>query len=174
MALQELKELAMAANRAKYPNLPESARYIGKFSDKTANGLTRCIIEWLRLNGQQAERISVTGRYIDNTRVATDCLGTKKKIGSGRWIKPTMQKGTADISATINGRSVKIEVKISEDRQSEAQRQYQRQVEAAGGVYMIAKTFDGFMMQYKKIAQAGGLGFDDEKTTRITLGYEQR
>jgi hypothetical protein len=163
MAIQELKELALAENRAKYPNLPDYARTIHKYSDRTANGLTRCIIDWLRLNGHQAERISVTGRYIDKSKVVSDCVGNKRVLGSGQWIKPTMQVGTADISAIIRGRSVKIEVKIGTDRQSEAQKEYQKQVETAGGVYMVAKSFDDFIVLYRKIAQAGGLGFDEVK-----------
>lgn len=158
MAIQELKELALAENRAKYPNLPDYARTIHKYSDRTANGLTRCIIDFLRFNGQQAERIAVTGRYVDESKLVTDSLGNKRKIGSGKWIRGAMQVGTADISATIQGRSVKIEIKIGTDRQSEAQKQYQQQVEAAGGVYMIAKNFDDFLIAYKKIAHAGSKG----------------
>ena len=158
MALQELKELALAENRAKYPNLPDYARAIHKYNDRTANGLTRCIIDFLRFNGHQAERIAVTGRYIDETKLVTDSLGNKRKIGSGKWIKTTMQAGTADISATIFGRSVKIEVKIGPDRQSEAQKRYQKQIETAGGVYIIPKSFDDFLVEYKKIAHAGSKG----------------
>jgi hypothetical protein len=48
---------------------------------------------------------------------------------------------------------VKIEVKIGRDRQSEAQVEYQRQVEAAGGVYVIAKTFDGFLTWYDEFVK---------------------
>lgn len=43
----ELEQLALVANRFKYPLLPESARYIGKYTDKAANGLTNCVIEFL-------------------------------------------------------------------------------------------------------------------------------
>jgi hypothetical protein len=42
-----------------------------------------------------------------------------------QWTKGTSTAGSADISATIKGRSVKIEVKIGKDRQSEAQKKYQ-------------------------------------------------
>ena len=59
--------------------------------------------------------------------------------------------GTADISATIGGRSVKIEVKVGRDRQSEAQRIYQQQVEAAGGIYYIATDFESFVKWYNEL-----------------------
>ena len=55
-----------------------------------------------------------------------------------------MQVGSADISATIEGRSVKIEIKVGSDRQSEAQKRYQQQVENAGGTYFIATSFEQF------------------------------
>ena len=120
------------------------------FTDKTANGLTKCIVTWITINGYQAERISNTGRYIDNSKIVTDCMGFQKRIGSAQYIKGSGTNGTADISATIKGKSVKIEVKIGADRQSEAQKKYQEMIERAGGIYFIAKDFDEFITFYKK------------------------
>ena len=147
-ALKELKALYLAENRKKYPSLPEAARVPPRYSDRDANSLTRCIIDFIRLSGGQAERIAVTGRYIDNTRIVTDVTGRQRRIGSGTWIKPSMQPGTADLSATINGRSVKIEIKIGRDRQSTAQKKYQEQIEQSGGIYLICKSFQDFHNWY--------------------------
>jgi len=149
--LQQLYELADMKHKEKYPDMPDAYRYVGKFSDKTANGLTKCIIEWIRLNGGQAERISVQGRYIDSSKVITDVIGRQRKIGSGKYIPSSMQKGSADISSTIKGKSVKIEVKIGRDVQSEAQKEYQAQIERAGGIYLIAGSFEEFLNKYNKI-----------------------
>jgi hypothetical protein len=120
--------------------------YVAKkiYLDKTANALTYAIISWINLNGYQAERISTTGRYVDNSKIVTDVLGNRKKIGSGKYIKGTGTNGSADISATIKGKSIKIEVKIGKDKQSEAQIKYQQMIEKAGGIYFIAKNFDEF------------------------------
>jgi hypothetical protein len=63
-----------------------------------------------------------------------------------------MQRGTADISATIHGKSVKIEIKVGKDRQSEAQKRYQEQVERAGGVYIVIRDFDQFEAWYNAIS----------------------
>lgn len=57
----------------------------------------------------------------------------------------SMQNGTADISATIWGRSVKIEVKIGNDKQSQDQKNYQKSIENAKGYYLIVKDFDSFL-----------------------------
>lgn len=141
--LQQLTELDWQVRCANTRMRPD---YVvkTKFSDKTANGLTKAIISWINLNGYQAERISTTGRWIDNSKIVTDVLGNRKKIGSGKYIKGTGTNGSADISATIKGKSIKIEVKIGKDRQSEAQIKYQQMIEKAGGIYFIAKNFDNF------------------------------
>jgi hypothetical protein len=81
---------------------------------------------------------------IDNRKTYTDVIGRTKTIGSTKYIPTTGTKGSADISATIAGKSVKIEVKIGKDRQSEHQKVYQDQIENAGGDYFIAKDFDSF------------------------------
>ena len=143
-SIKHLKQLEVQARAAKSPSMPIAYIIPTKFNDKTANGLTQCIIEWLRLNNCQAERINNTGRQLDNRKVVEDCMGFRKTIGSSRWIKGTGSNGTADISATIKGRSLKIEVKIGSDKQSQDQKEYQQSVESAGGVYIVAKDFQSF------------------------------
>lgn len=148
MSLNRLKALALEQDKLKYPSFPDKFRSIYKYTDKTANGLTRCITDWINFSGGQAERISSTGRVIDNRQTYTNAIGQVVTIGSTKYIPGTGTKGTADISATVNGRSVKIEVKIGKDRQSEAQKTYQAKIEAAGGVYIIAKDFGSFLEWY--------------------------
>lgn len=141
-ALKILEDLAFAAKREKYPDQPYLLK--PKFTDKSANGLTKAIIAFLRLQGHQAERISNTGRVIDGRKTYTDVLGHRRTIGSVQWIPSSGTRGTADISATIAGKSIKIEVKHGRDKQSEAQRRYQADVERSGGIYYIARDFESF------------------------------
>jgi len=137
--------------KRKYPNVPEHAIPRMKFTDNTTNNLTKCVVNFINYSGYQAERISNTGRYIDESRTVTDVLGQKRKIGSGKFIPGTGTNGTADISATIHGRSVKIEIKFGKDRQSEVQKKYQEQIEKAGGIYVIVKDFDSFLIWYNNL-----------------------
>jgi hypothetical protein len=146
--LDRLKHLKQEAMLQSYPNVPKYALSTPKYEDKTANGLTKCIIEFLQLSNHQAERINTMGRPIDNRKQVTDVIGRTKTIGSMTWGKSTATKGSADISATIQGRSVKIEVKIGADRQSEDQKVYQANIEKSGGKYWIAKNFDDFIKKY--------------------------
>jgi hypothetical protein len=150
MTLKELSQFDHA-QRCKTTSMPSDYVPMNKFSDKTANSFTKAIITYLKLHGCQAERISSMGRVIDETKTFTDAVGFTRKIGSVKYIKGTSTNGTADISATIKGKSVKIEVKIGKDRQSDAQKKYQEDVERAGGIYLIAKDWDGFIQTIKKI-----------------------
>lgn len=146
-AVRELEELADIANAKAHPQFAKYAPK-AKYRDDTANGCTRCIIDYIRLYGGQAERVNTTGVPIDRRREVTDVLGHSRTIGSVEWRIGGGTKGSADISATIKGRSVKIEVKIGRDRQSEAQKAYQKQVEAAGGLYYVARDFTSFVQWY--------------------------
>lgn len=139
--------------RKKPYNKPEEVKRLeqvtgNKHRDDTANGLTRCIIAYIKYKGGQAERINTTGVPIDRRRQVTDVLGRSRTIGSVEWRRGGGTVGSADISATIKSKAVKIEVKIGHDRQSPAQRQYQQAVEQAGGLYFVAKDFTSFVAWY--------------------------
>lgn len=130
-AVKELELLYHEAKKTKYKNVPENYLVFTKFRDDKTNDLTKCVIAYTRLKDHFIERVSSTGRFIN-----------------GKWIKGTGTNGTADLSAVIDGKSVKIEIKCraTKDRQSEAQKNYQKQIEKAGGIYLIVRDFT----EYKK------------------------
>jgi hypothetical protein len=112
---------------------------------KTANGLTKLICNFLNWTGSNATRISSAGRYIE----AKNSQG-HKIAGGGTYIPSTTRIGTSDITATIKGRSVKIEIKI-EDKASEYQLREQERERAAGGYYEFISTPEEFFLLYDKI-----------------------
>jgi hypothetical protein len=121
-----------------------------KWSDNSANALTKCVIAYITYKGGQAERISSQGQYREGAKiqVGTGEIAYHKQL-PGKWTPGQSTKGTADISSTIRGRSVKIEIK-QKDKQSDVQKQYQAAIERAGGVYIIVRTFDDFVVWYKQ------------------------
>lgn len=147
-SVKHLEEMYLAFQKKKYPGIPDKVLVTQSYRDDTANALTKCIIDYIRFTGGQAERINTTGRPIDRRITYTDVIGRRCVAGSIEWIPGTSTNGSADISATISGKSVKIEVKIGRDRLSEAQKQYQRDIEAAGGMYFIAKNLSEFIVWY--------------------------
>ena len=145
-----LRALEIEDKRDKYPSIPESYIPLTDWKDNSANSLTKCVIAWITYMGGQAERISSQGQYREGKKiqVGTGTLSHSKQL-PGKWTPGQSTKGTADISATIKGRSVKIEIK-QKDKQSEVQKQYQQAIERAGGVYIIVRTFDEFVEWYQK------------------------
>lgn len=125
-------------------------------SDNNTNGLTRCILKFLKYEGCQAERINTMGKMVDNRQIVKDVVGLVREVGSKSWQKGTGTKGSADISATIPvvisgikvGVSVKIEVKFGKDRQSADQKKYEANINSSGGVYTIARNMDDFIGWY--------------------------
>ena len=116
---------------------------------KTANGLTTFICNFLLWKRHRATRINSTGRLIDGTEKGP----TGNVIGVKKWIPGSTRKGTADISATIQGRSVMIEIKVGNDKPSDYQMKEQQLERNAGGVYEFIKTPEMFFDLYDKILQ---------------------
>ena len=135
-----MKERYNAAHKAwfqeQYPNAWKDGLYspppmptINK-----ANGLTKYITNFLFWKGHRATRVNVQGRIV-----------------KGKWIPSTTRKGTADISATIKGRSVQIEVKVGKDRPRPEQLQEQERERKAGGIYEFISTPEQFLELYDKV-----------------------
>ena len=122
--------MAVEAARKKYPAVPDYALPKIKYNDTTANGLTACIVDFIRFNGGYAVRINTQGQYKENI---------------GKWVKGSTTKGTADVHAVVNGKHLSIEVKIGRDRQSEAQKQTEERIIQAGGLYFIARDLPSFI-----------------------------
>ena len=148
-ALDELRQLDLADRCRKYPNAPAHAIAPARFSDRTSNGLTQCILRWLRLKGFYAVRVTTTGRKLKDTSVV-DVVG-RTRIMPGTWIPGTTRPGTADIHSVINSRHCSIEVKIRGDHMSPAQEQTRKDVVRAGGCYFIARDFESFYVWFKNL-----------------------
>ena len=67
---------------------------------------------------------------------------------AGKWTYSQTRKGTADISATIKGRSVMIEIKVGRDKASDYQLREQELERKAGGVYEFISNPEQFILWY--------------------------
>lgn len=114
---------------------------------ETSNGLTNFVMNFIKWNGWRSTRINVSGRLIEQPEKQESgvILGTKK------WMHSMTRKGTADISATIKGRSVMIEIKVGKDKPREHQLLEQERERAAGGIYEFVYTPDEFIELYDRI-----------------------
>jgi len=147
---QELEAMRLEAYKIKNKSLYERGPgyYMGSIivkRPKSAAQLEKLIIEFLKRKGHQAEKINTSGRVINNQKTFVDVVGRTRIIGSSTYIPTTGTKGSADISAIINGKPVKIEVKFSKsDRQSDYQKQYEQDVKRSGGLYWLVRNQDEF------------------------------
>ena len=144
---QRIQALEWTYLKTKHPSVPEHCLAKTAWSDKNANGLTKMIVSFIQMSGYQAERINTMGTY-RAAKKYTNLDGVTRTVGKGSYTKSGSTPGSADISATINGRSVKIEIKIGSDRQSDAQKAYEKAIVQAGGWYLICKNFDDFIDWY--------------------------
>lgn len=124
----------------------------GQYSEPTypqvskANGLQKMIENYINWSGYRATRINNIARLPDKqVKTASGLVFSEK-----RFSKAT-RKGQADISSTINGRSVMFEVKIGRDKPSEHQLKEQAKERAAGGEYFFTSTPDEFFEQFDSI-----------------------
>ena len=90
-AIETLTTLKYQEAKEKFPGVPDFAIPKTKYSDKTANDLTKCIIDFIRVTGGHAERIANMGKQI----------GTGK---NRKWIPSSGTRGTADIHSMKAGR----------------------------------------------------------------------
>jgi hypothetical protein len=101
-----------------------------------ANDLTKFVINYLTLNGHFASRIQSQGQYHPK---------------HSRWVKSKVRRGIGDIIACIDGRFVMIEIKAGKDRQSEYQKQVEKDVNESGGYYWIVRHPDEFIAKLRTI-----------------------
>lgn len=135
-SLKILSEMAWNYSVRKNPSVPDEARHRYKYSDRDANSLTRCIVDFINFSGGTATRINSQGQY--------DAL-------LKRWRKGMTRKGTPDVIGVLNGKSLNVEVKVGKDKMSLEQWQVKTDIENAGGYYHVAKNFQDFYEWINKI-----------------------
>lgn len=109
-----------------------------------ASELTDAIISYIKMTGGAARSINNSVPYDKN---------------KGVYLSGIVRRGTEDITCTMPivfsgvkiGLHVGVEVKIGKDRQSEYQKRREEELTKAGGVYIIAKTFDQFKQDWDNI-----------------------
>lgn len=105
-----------------------------------ANGLTQAVVNFLNWSGHRATRVQVQGQMMIEKY--------RGHVVNHGFRPTTTRKGTADISATIAGRSVMIEIKADNDKPSGAQILEQARERAAGGQYEFIYNIDQFFEWY--------------------------
>lgn len=142
-----LRDLATAYMELKYKAIPAHCRPVKKFTDNSANNLTTAILAYFEIQGVKAWRQASEGRYLPEKRVA-NVIGQMITVEKGRFIpRGKATKGIGDICAVVMGQFITIEVKYGKDYQRPEQKEFQKDIEASGGIYFIVKTWNDFIFQ---------------------------
>ena len=99
------------------------------------NALTKAIDNYVTFRGGYCMRINVAGFY-------------RQDVG---YIKSGSTLGVPDLITVHNGRLIGVEVKTGSDTQSNEQKAVQAKIQAANGVYIIARTFDQFKVEFDNV-----------------------
>ena len=65
--------------------------------------------------------------------------------------RPVKQKGVADLIECYYGLNIAIEFKIDKNGQSDEQKQYQKDIESSGGIYLLIYQFDDLVQELAKL-----------------------
>ena len=149
----QLRALKLADMEKRFPSaFLASGGYnqrIKPYSDTTSNGLTRCILDFLNFSGHWAVRVNVQGQArvqrIPKFNILSGQVEQHEKV---QWTKSMTKRGVPDIDAIIEGKPVKIEVKIKGDRIRDEQTEQGQRIEAAGGLYFVARNMPLFLDWY--------------------------
>lgn len=126
-----LNQMKIAHWQKEYPNFPLSAMPKPNYQCNSTNGLTACIVDFIRFNGGYVARTNTTGI-----------------MRAGKWTKGGGTKGAADLNCVINGQSVQVEIKFGKDTIRPAQVKQMEKVRAAGGIFYVATDLASFYQWY--------------------------
>lgn len=100
-----------------------------KLEDRTAPGITKCVISYITLLSGYASEIDNRGFWNKELQ-----LFTKSKT----------ENGFPDIAIVLNGRFIGAEIKAARDRMFKDQYKVAAKIRAAKGFYVEVRDFEGF------------------------------
>lgn len=145
-ALQVLTAMDKVDRENKSPSIPPNYIQGTKFAEKNANNVEKAIEKFASIVGFLAERTKVQGRKMGATYKDT-AMG-RLTVSKEKFVTSTGRKGSSDMKLVIQGQYIACEIKFGRDTQKVDQKKYQADVERNGGVYIIVKTFEDFLIWY--------------------------
>lgn len=145
-ALSVLAEMDKIYRERKSPSMPANYIVANKFKEKNANDIEKAIEKFASLVGFLAERTKTQGRLMQASYKQT-AMG-RVQTSKEKFVPSTSRKGSSDIKIILAGQFIACEIKFGNDRQRTDQKKYQEDVERNGGIYLIVKTFEDFLIWY--------------------------
>lgn len=128
-ALAHLCQLVDQRKAQRSPNYPAKRIPRSKYSDVTANGLKRCIVDYLNLSGHFAIKLTSTGTY---------------RADLQKFVASQQRSGMPGVLACVNGQFIGVEVKIGTEQLSKEQKETIVGLIRADVSVYVARDFQGF------------------------------
>lgn len=145
MVLQSMDKID---REIKSPSIPASYIVGTKFKESNANDIEKAIEKFASIVGFLAERTKTQGRLMEAKY--KDTPQGRLTVSKQKFVTSTSRKGSSDMKLLIKGQPIYCEIKFGRDTQKVDQKKYQEDVERNGGVYIIVKTFEDFLIWYVK------------------------
>jgi len=145
-ALQVLSQMDAIQRRLDAPSIPPQYVVGTKYTEKNANDIEKAIERFARIVGFHAERTKTQGRLMGATY--KDTPNGRLTVSKEKFVTSTSRKGSSDMKLLIKGSLITAEIKFGKDTQKADQKKYQQDIERNGGIYVIFKTFEDFLIWY--------------------------
>lgn len=164
-ALSVLSMMDKIHREIKSPSMNPNYITATKFKETKANDIEKAIEKFASIVGFLAERTKTQGRLMSATYkdTAMGRLQTSKE----KFVTSTSRKGSSDMKLLIKGQPIYCEIKFGKDKQRPDQIKYQADVERNGGVYIIVKTFEEFLIWY--VAKYGRPDLTTQAINRLRI-----
>lgn len=164
-ALAVLSMMDKIHREIKAPSMNPNYITATKFKETKANDIEKAIEKFASIVGFLAERTKTQGRLMSATYkdTAMGRLQTSKE----KFVTSTSRKGSSDMKLLIKGQPIYCEIKFGKDKQRPDQIKYQADVERNGGVYIIVKTFEDFLIWY--VAKYGRPDLTTQAINRLRI-----
>jgi len=148
-ALNVLTCMDAIQRRIDSPSIPVNYIVGTKYTEKNANDIEKAIERFARIVGFHAERTKTQGRKMDAVWKQVD--GGRVQVSKEKFVTSTARKGSSDMKLVIPDIGfVACEIKFGRDTQKADQKKYQYDIEKNGGIYLIVKSFEEFLIWYVK------------------------
>lgn len=145
-ALLCLSEMDAIQRRIDAPSIPPNYIKGTKYTEKNANDIEKAIERFAKIVGFLAERTKTQGRKLEAKW--KDTPHGRVQIQKEQFIPGTGKKGSSDMKLLIKGDYISGEIKFGKDTQKKDQKEYEKKVIENGGIYVIWKTFEDFLIWY--------------------------
>ncbi len=146
--VKRLKAIANAVVRKKHSKNPLESIAPRRNNDEFLNWEMKCITDFLINKGWIIGIDSRANYQIDPRYSFVDIFAQIRTTDLANWDVGSDTNGILNSSATMNGKSIIIEIKVACGKLSEAQRKYKSTIEKADGIFFFAHDFAGFSNWY--------------------------